>query len=78
MITFFQRGGSIIFLIFCSGCGEVKQVFGLTRISPDSFSVHPYSKPLEMPPDWQEGPVQAPCPLREAEKALLHRIQFLP
>jgi uncharacterized lipoprotein YajG len=73
-----------VFLI--AGCSDVKKTIGLEKTSPNSFSVNPYPKGLEVPPNFSALPTDPAVqntlrkqelqrPLTPAEKAMMHKLE---
>jgi hypothetical protein len=75
----------IVGAFFLAGCDQVKQTLGFEKTAPDSFSINPRNRDLEIPPDFSLCPgIESKIPekktpeknegMKEAEKELLRRL----
>ncbi len=82
-LSFYQKITVIGLSFLFGGCAEVKRTMGIEKTAPNSLTVSPGLKPLEVPPELrpcQSTPVslREVCPLTDAEREILKRIQTLP
>ena len=82
-LSFYQKINLLSLSFLFWGCTEVKRTIGIEKTAPNSLTVSPGLKPIEVPPELgscQNPPVssQEVCPLSNAEREILRRIQTLP
>ena len=83
-LNFCQKIVILGFSFLFWGCADVKRTMGIEKTAPNSLTVSPRLTPLEVPPELRSicPPVMSSreevCPLSDAEREILRRIQTLP